>query len=122
MERLQNQVAALEKSKAEEQRLRAEEKDRADKLNDELQALRVRGREMKKSTQEEQKKVWTQLTGSNRKGQSDEQNDVTRTPPQLAKTSKTRFGDSHRMILTEYQRPVSRARYGRKRARQTGRK
>jgi hypothetical protein len=96
LERLRKQVAQLEKSNTEEKkahneerRLRAEEKDRADKLSEELQTLKVRDGGMRKSSQEEEKKVTARATPNTEEQDHGTQDDAARTP-QLAKRSKTR--------------------------------
>ena len=96
LERLRKQVALLEKSNAEEKeahdearRLCAEEKERADMLTEELQTLKVRDGERRRSSQEEQRKA-TARANQSRKEQNVVIQDGAGRTPQLAKRSKIR--------------------------------
>lgn len=110
LERLRKQVVLLEKSNVdekkaheEERRLRAEEKDRADKLSEELKALKVRDREVRKWSQEEQKKVAVQST-QGRKEQNHGSQDATIRTPQLARRSKIRPNHVRRQSVNDFDR------------------
>lgn len=95
LERLRKHVALLEKSNREgkrahdeARRLHAEEKDRADKLREELQALDVRHREMIASNEEERQKAAVQASQSKKEEEHGVQDDAARTP-RIARRSKT---------------------------------
>jgi hypothetical protein len=110
LERLRKQVALLEKSNTEQrrandeaQRLHAEEKGRADKLGEELQALKIRNREMKKSSQEELKKATAQVFQSKKEQNSGIMDDPARTP-QLARRSKTHRNHMRRRSSNDFDR------------------
>jgi hypothetical protein len=96
LERLRKQVALLEKSSVEEKealdearRLRLEEKERADRLNEELQGIKARNREATKSSQEERKPTAALFPRSKNELAVDTQNETSRSL-QLAKRSANR--------------------------------
>jgi hypothetical protein len=96
LERLRKQVALLEKSNVgekealdEARRLRVEEKERADKLNEELQEIKARNREARKPSQEEQKQIAAIFTRSKNELDVDTQHETSRSL-QLAKRSTNR--------------------------------
>jgi hypothetical protein len=96
LERLRKQVAFLEKSSIEEKealdearRLRVEEKERADRLNEELQEIKARNGEARKPSQEEQKQIAAIFTRSKNDLDVDTQHETSRSL-QLAKRSMNR--------------------------------
>jgi hypothetical protein len=97
LERLRKQVALLEKSNIgekealdEARRLRVEEKERADRLNEELQEIKARNREeARKPSQEEQKQIAAIFTRSKNELDVDTQHETSRSL-QLAKRSTNR--------------------------------
>jgi hypothetical protein len=108
LERLRKQVALLEKSNTEErnanyeaQRLRTEEKERADKLSGELQALKAHNRKMRKSSQEEQNKAAEQVIQSKKEQNHGIVDDAAHTP-QLARRSKTHRNHIRRKSSNEF--------------------
>lgn len=108
LERLRKHVALLDKSNQEEKRahdearrLHAEEKDRADKLREELQALGVRHREMIKSNQEEQQKASMQASQSKKEQGNGIQDDAPRTP-QMARRSRVHANHSRRHSSNDF--------------------
>jgi hypothetical protein len=108
LERLKKQVALLEKSNIEEKealdearRLRIEEKERADRLDEELQEIKARNREAIKSSQEEQKQIAALFTRSKTELDVDTQNETSRSL-QLAKRSMNRSKHARRQSSMDF--------------------
>ena len=108
LERLRKQVRLLEKSNAAEREahneartLCAQEKDRSDKLSEELRSLDVLHQELRHLNEEQQKKGATRLNQGRREQIDDMQDDVARTP-QVARRSKIRPNHVRRQSSIDY--------------------